>query len=201
MSDQQLIAVTGATGAIGGLVAAQLSARGLRQRLVVRDSARAPALSRAETVVAAYGDSPGLRTALDGVTTLFLVSASESADRVAQHTSTIDAAIDAGVQRVVYLSFLAAAPDATFTFARDHWATEEHIKSTDLAYTFLRDSLYLDFVPSLADASGVIRGPAGDGRVAPVARDDVAAVAIAVDASGTRRTYLRRHRAAHDHPR
>jgi uncharacterized protein YbjT (DUF2867 family) len=35
-------------------------------------------------------------------------------------------------------------------------------------------------LPYFPDAEGVIRGPAGDGRFAPVARDDVADVAAAV---------------------
>jgi hypothetical protein len=76
--------------------------------------------------------------------------------------------------------WLAAAPDATFTFARDHFHTEERIRATGLSYTFLRSSMYLDYVPLLVGEDGVIRGPAGDGRVACVARDDVADVAAAV---------------------
>ena len=64
--------------------------------------------------------------------------------------------------------------------ARHHWATEEHIRSRGLGFTFLRDSLYLDFLPLMVGADGVIRGPAGDGRVAAVARDDIADVAVAV---------------------
>jgi uncharacterized protein YbjT (DUF2867 family) len=36
--------------------------------------------------------------------------------------------------------------------------------------------MYTDFMPLLGGADGVIRGPAGDGRVAPVLRDDVADV-------------------------
>jgi uncharacterized protein YbjT (DUF2867 family) len=47
-------------------------------------------------------------------------------------------------------------------------------------FTFLRDNLYLDFVPGFVGEDGVIRGPAGDGRVAAVSRDDVADVAAAV---------------------
>ena len=41
-------------------------------------------------------------------------------------------------------------------------------------------SLYLDFVPMLRSDDGVIRGPAGDGRFAPVTRDDIADVAAIV---------------------
>lgn len=35
-----------------------------------------------------------------------------------------------------------------------------------MAWTLLRDSFYSDFFPMFADADGVVRGPAGDGRVA-----------------------------------
>jgi NAD(P)H dehydrogenase (quinone) len=111
---------------------------------------------------------------------VFLVSGRESADRVAQHRSAVDAAVAAGVERVVYTSFLGAAPDATFTLARDHWATEEYIRARGLPAVFLRDSLYLDMLPLLVGRDGVIRGPAGDGAVAAVSRDDVADVAAAI---------------------
>jgi uncharacterized protein YbjT (DUF2867 family) len=47
-----------------------------------------------------------------------------------------------------------------------------------MGYTFLRDSIYLDYVPFFAGADGVIRGPAGDGRVGAVARDDIAEAAV-----------------------
>ena len=62
--------------------------------------------------------------------------------------------------RLVYLSFLNAAPDATFTLARDHWATEQHIRASGLDFTFLRMNLYMDFIPAMA-VDGVIRGPGG----------------------------------------
>jgi uncharacterized protein YbjT (DUF2867 family) len=84
------------------------------------------------------------------------------------------------VRHLVYISFAGAAPDATFTLARDHHATEQHILSRGLTATFLRDNLYLDFLPDLAGPDGGIRGPAGDGRVAAVAQDDIADVAVAV---------------------
>jgi len=175
-----LIAVTGASGGVGGRVARLLDDRGAPIRLVLRDPAKAPGLPRAQTSRAAYEDGAAMRTALDGAHTLFLVSATEHPDRVGLHASAVDAAVSAGVERIVYLSFLGAAPDATFTFARDHWHTEQHIRDTGVRFTFLRDSLYQDVLPYFPDAEGVIRGPAGDGRFAPVARDDVADVAAAV---------------------
>jgi uncharacterized protein YbjT (DUF2867 family) len=175
-----LIGVTGATGAVGGRVATRLAGSGHSQRLIVRDESRAPDLPGAEAAGASYDDPVAMRRALAGVETLFMVSAGEAADRVRQHIAAVDAAVAAGVERIVYLSFIGAAPGATFTFARDHWHTEEHMHATGVRHTFLRDNMYMDFLPALAGADGVIRGPAGDGRVAAVARDDIADVAAAV---------------------
>ena len=85
-----------------------------------------------------------------------------------------------GVQHVVYLSFFGAGPEATFTFARDHWATERHLRSTGVAVTFLRDNLYADFAPQMVGADDAIAGPGGSGRSAVVAQADVARSAAAV---------------------
>lgn len=185
MSELPRLAVTGATGSIGGGVARRLAEAGIPQRLVVRDPARAPELPESTVVQADYGDGEAGRRALEGAETLFFVSGSEAADRLEQHLTFVDAAVAAGVRRIVYLSFFGAAPDATFTLARDHWATEQGIRERGLEATFLRDNLYLDVLPQLAGEDGVLRGPAGEGRVAGVARADVADVAAAVLADPT----------------
>lgn len=187
-----MIAITGATGAVGNRVAARLAAAGTPQRLVVRDPRRAPSLAGATvSEPAPYADRDAMRRALDGVDTLFLVSAHEAEGRVAEHRTAIDAARDAGVSRVVYLSFQGAAEHCTFTFGRDHWHTEQYIRDSGLEFTFLRDSLYLAALVGFVGDDGVIRGPAGDGRVAAVAHDDVADVAasILVDGDDSGRTY------------
>jgi len=131
-------------------------------------------------VTADYSDGAGVRTALTGAHTVFMVSASETPDRVQQHITFIDAAVAAGVQRIVYVSFFGASPTAIFTLGRDHWATEEHLRSVGVAHTILRDNIYADFTPHFIGTDGSIRGPAGDGRVAVVAQADIAEVAVAV---------------------
>ena len=155
------LAISGATGAVGSTIAARLAHAGFEQRLIVRDAARAPNLPAAEVAEASYEDPPALREALVGIETFFMVSAAESADRAQRHANAVDAAVEAGVERIVYLSFVSAAPNATFTFARDHWHTEKHIRSSGVRYTFLRDNVYLDYVPAFAGTDGVLRGPAG----------------------------------------
>src|SRR6201991_1329837 len=176
------LAVTGSTGAVGGRVARTLSDLGISQRLIVRNAERAPRLDGAEVreVPGGYADPTGFREALEGVGTLFLVSAEEAPDRVAQHKNAVRAAKEAGVERIVYTSFLGAAADSTFLLGRDHWETEEAIREAGFTFTFLRDSFYMDFLPYLARPERTFRGPAGDGRLSPVSRDDVAAVAVEV---------------------
>jgi NAD(P)H dehydrogenase (quinone) len=174
------VAVTGATGRLGGRIAQRLAAAGVAQHLVVRDPTRAPRIPDATTAPASFGDFPAVRQALDGISTVLMVSASESADRLVQHRTFVDAAAAAGVRHLVYISFVNAAPDATFTLARDHFATEQHIRASGLDFTFLRDNIYADFLPALVGDDGFIRGPAGAGRVAAVAQDDIADAASAV---------------------
>jgi NAD(P)H dehydrogenase (quinone) len=188
------IALTGATGAIGSRVARALAADGHEPRLVVRDQTRLETGLHGlpcAVVPGGYADEPELRGALQDVDVLFLVSAAESAERMAQHAAAVRAARDAGVRRVVYTSFFGAAPDCTFTLGRDHHATEELVREAGLEFTFLRDNLYLDLFPLLGGEERVLRGPAGSGRIAGVARADVAAVAAAVllDDAHTAQTY------------
>jgi NAD(P)H dehydrogenase (quinone) len=175
------IAITGATGVVGGGTAARLAARGVPTRLIVRDPSRAPAFDGADVRAAsAYGAREEMTAALEGIRTLFLIPAHETADRVEQHKTAVDAAVDAGVEHLVYLSYVDASIASTFTLGRQHGATEDHIRATGVPHTFLRMNLYSDFIPSMAGEDGVIRGPAGDGLLAAVRRADIAEAAAAV---------------------
>ncbi|MDO9457350.1 NAD(P)H-binding protein, partial [Nocardioides sp.] len=176
-----MLALTGSTGALGGLVAPALV--DLRPRLLVRDPARAPQLGL-DVMTATYADGTACTAALEGVEVLFMVSAAESEHRRREHRTFIEAAVRAGVRHVVYTSFSGASPDSTFTLGRDHHDAElalhEAREESGLAFTVLRDNFYLDILPAFAGEDGALRGPAGDGAVAAVARADVADVAVAV---------------------
>ena len=69
------VAVTGATGKVGALVAAELRARGSEPRLIVRDPARLPTPAP-DVRVAEFADSRAVEAALRGVRTVLMVSAS-----------------------------------------------------------------------------------------------------------------------------
>jgi NAD(P)H dehydrogenase (quinone) len=176
-----MIGVTGSTGALGGLVARSLAGSDFRLdlRLLVRDPERSPDID-CDVRVCEYADEEAAVAALRGVDTLFMVSASEAEDRRDRHRTFIRAAGLAGVRHLVYTSFSGAAPDATFTLGRDHHDAEVAIRESGLTWTFLRDNFYLDILPLFGDENGVIRGPADQGRVAAVARADIAEVAVEV---------------------
>jgi uncharacterized protein YbjT (DUF2867 family) len=181
-----VIAVTGATGILGRRVVDRLAAAGgVPLRLVVRDAGRAPQVPGADVVEnpGGYADPAGFRAALAGIDTVYLVSAAEAEDRVQQHLDAVDAAVAAGVRRIVYTSFLGARHDAVFTLVRQHAATEDRIRQSGIRHTFLRHSMYADFVPFFAtreDGRAVIAAPAGEGRTSFVSRDDLADVGAAV---------------------
>ena len=176
------IGLTGVTGHLGSRVRALLAESAPDAGplvLLARTPAKVVAGPRDEVRQCDFAEPDGAARALAGVDTLLMVSAAEAADRLDQHRALVRAAATAGVGHIVYTSFQGAAPDCTFTLGRDHWATEQAIREAGPDFTFLRDSFYADFLPLMAQ-DGVIRGPAGDGRVAAVARDDVAAVAAVV---------------------
>ena len=170
-----LIAVTGATGFLGGRVAHLLAERELPQRLVVRDASRAPTLPGATTVGGvSYGDFEAMRSALTGVQTLLFVSATrggEPGGRAPQRGRR-------GRRRRCRADRLHLVPRCGTRVHSPSGGTtrrpRSYIRAAGIPYTFLRDNLYLDVLPYFPGPDGVIRGPAGNGRFGGVARDDVA---------------------------
>ncbi|HKL88131.1 MAG TPA: SDR family oxidoreductase [Salinibacter sp.] len=170
-----MILVTGASGHVGGRVADLLAERDYDLRLMTRTPDALSGRNRESVVQADYAEPDQLDAAFDGVDVAFLVSGyAEPGTRARLHKNAIDAAARAGVQHLVYLSFQGAAPDSHFPMSRDHYQTEQFLKESGVPYTALRDNLYLDLIPELFGPDGVVRGPAGDGTVAWVSREDVA---------------------------
>lgn len=180
------VAVTGATGKLGGAVVGELLKVRAPDSIValVRDPARAADLkARGVQVRAApYEDREALRTALDGVSALLLVSGSEVAARVSQHRNVIDAAKAAGVGRLAYTS-IAKAETSTNPLAPDHKATEAYLRASGVPFTMLRDNWYTEnYYPNIEQArrTGTVVAAAGKGKVASATRADYAAGAAAV---------------------
>ncbi len=176
-------AVTGSTGPFGRTAIETLLSRGVAPSDVVA-IARTPAktaelAARGVQVREGDYDRPDtLGPALDGVDRLLLVSGSELGNRVAQHSAVIDAAAAAGVGRLVYTSVTHA--DGSHLLAGEHRGTELALEASGLAFSVLRNALYLGVFTSRLDqavATGAVVHAAGDGRVASATRADLAEAA------------------------
>lgn len=162
-----MIVVTGASGAVGGLVARALARRGVPCRLITREPRRAPDLPGTEVAVAAYDRPDELASALEPGDRVFMVSLhARFEERLSLHRSFVEVAARRRVGRVVYLSFVGAGPEASFVHARSHGATEAMLRASGLPWAAVRNAMYGDRIPSWFDEQGRITGPGGDGRVA-----------------------------------
>ncbi|WP_405193449.1 SDR family oxidoreductase [Streptomyces anulatus] len=180
------IVVTGATGALGRLVVEALltSVPAGEIVAVVRDKEKAATLAArgVELRIADYDRPESLAGAFRSGDRVLLISGSEVGKRVTQHTAVVDAAKAAGVAQLAYTGVL-GGPDADFTLADEHKATERLILGSGLPYTFLRNGWYTEnYTANLAPVleHRAVLANAGEGRVASAARADYAAAAAAV---------------------
>ena len=180
------IAVTGATGQLGALVVHDLvrTVDPASVVAVVRDPAKAagPAAQGVRVRSATYADPAALAAAFAGVDDLLFISSSEVGQRIDQHRAVVDAAVAAGVGRIVYTS----APRATtshLVLAPEHKFTEEYLAAAGLPTTILRNNWYTENYLGqieIARTTGTLVAAAGAGRVASASRADFAAAAVAV---------------------
>ena len=179
-----MIVVTGATGQAGSEVVRALAARGERVRAFVRDPgpARPKLGANVELAVGDLADPRSVRAALDGAGTLFL-SCADDPRRVGWETSAIDAAVAAGVRRVVKLSAVGAAPGSPVAFWDWHGRVEEHLRASGTGWVILRSSWYMSNLLAAAAqvaAEGRLYAPAGQARIAMIDPRDVGAAAAEV---------------------
>lgn len=177
------ILVTGAGGALGRLVLAELTARGATDLRAGSRNPTALNIAGATPVHVDFDDPASLEAGFAGVERLLIISTDAidaSGTRQRQHLAAVSAAARAGVAHVVYTSMPAPTADHPIFFAPDHLATEEAIKASGMGYTILRNNWYFEnlalSIPS-ALAHGAQLTAAGAGRIAHGARADYAAAA------------------------
>ncbi|SEE87202.1 SDR family oxidoreductase [Ruania alba] len=181
------IAVTGASGHLGRLTVLALLDRGVPAGEIVAMARRPESVTDladrgVRTVVADYDDPTTLSTAFVGVETLLLVSGNAIGERARQHGNVIDAAVSAGVQRIVYTS-APHADTSALVLAPEHKATEELLAAAPVATTILRNNWYTEnYTDAVARAgeTGELVASAGTGKVASATRKDYAEAAAAV---------------------
>lgn len=179
------ILVTGAAGHLGRLIIKHLiESQKLSPSDIVagsRDTAKLADLAALglEPRRVDFDDKASLEVAFSGIDRLLIVSTDElgtPGKRLVQHSAAVEAAKTASVGRIFYTS-MPQPEDSEITFKGDHLGTEQAIKASGLAYTIFRNGWYMEnLFMSLpqALASGQWYTSAGEGRIAHIAREDIA---------------------------
>jgi uncharacterized protein YbjT (DUF2867 family) len=178
-----MILVTGATGTNGREVIKHLAARNVQLRAMVRDRNRASAIAdlNVEIVEGDFDRPETLLNALTGVDRAFLLT--NSTERAeAQQLAFVEAAKKSGVSHIVKLSQFAADANSPVRFLRYHATVEAALRSSGMAYTFLRPNLFmqglLNFRSTIA-TQNAFYAAAGEAKVSAVDVRDIADVAVA----------------------
>ncbi|WP_445150700.1 NmrA family NAD(P)-binding protein [Baekduia sp. Peel2402] len=166
-----MIALLGATGTIGRHVAAELQERGVPVRVLSRPAAD-------------LRDVASLRAGMDGADRLFLLTPHDP-DQALLEANALAAARDAGIQRIVKVSGGAPSlgPNGPTPTAVAHFASEQAIEASGLAFAFLRSSFMMQNLLATAAPTvarlGLLLAPMGHAPIAMVDARDVASVAVA----------------------
>jgi uncharacterized protein YbjT (DUF2867 family) len=173
-----MIVVTGATGNVGGEVAAALAARGADVRAVVRDPARASLPAGVELVQGDLELPESLTPALDGARAVFLLGGWSDMPELLRRIRR------ASVERVVLLTSRCVVGGRADNAVTRMWLdSEAAVRDSGVAWTVLRPSGYasnaLRWLPQLRQGD-VVRAPWPEVAIATIDPADIGAVAATV---------------------
>ena len=137
-----------------------------------------------ELRIADFNDEEGLVKAFTGADTMVLISMPfVGHKRRATQKKALDAAVKAGVKKLVYTSIVGAGEKDIDTYeVNDHVWFEAYVKEQPIHYLFLRDSQYAEamvsnYVNAYENTGNVLANNFGEGRMAYISRDDCAEAA------------------------
>jgi uncharacterized protein YbjT (DUF2867 family) len=170
--------ITGATGDVGARVAELLLQKGIRPRIFVRDAIKAQSRfgNLVDVCTGDLADEASLRTAMDGVDSLFLLNSGlriPELDALAARAAKV-----AGVTHIVKLSSIDV--EQSLAIGAWHELGEAAIRESGIPFTFVRPGGFMSnlfaWAPSIK-SEGLIRSSTGEGRRAFIHSSDIAAVA------------------------
>jgi uncharacterized protein YbjT (DUF2867 family) len=191
--------VTGAFSYSGGAIARLLMSSGRRVRTMTGHPERAPEGSPIEAHPLDFADHRGMVSSLAGATTLYntywvrFAHADTDHDHAVSNSSKLfDAAVDAGIQRIVHVSITHPSVDAPFPYFRGKALVEEALARTGIPHAIVRpailfggDDVLLNNVAWLLRHLPVFAvGGTGSYRVRGIHVDDLAR--LCVDKGGER---------------
>jgi uncharacterized protein YbjT (DUF2867 family) len=179
MKDESIL-VIGATGNVGPRVVRQLAAAGVRPRALVRNVEKGKAIAPLATPVVGDLRAPDtLAEAFRGAERVFIL-APPVPDMETLERNAIDAAVAAGVKRIVYLSNFAATEGDESRPVHIHGLHQRLIAALGMDYTVLRPTRFMTSVPfvwkSVLD-QGLLLEAGGAGVMSFFDPDDLAAIA------------------------
>jgi NAD(P)H dehydrogenase (quinone) len=187
--------VTGAAGPFGRGVTQCLLDRGVAPADLILVTRRPQQLAgrAAQGAAVRYGDFDdydAMVSAFAGGGKMLMISALKVGFRIPQHRRAIQAAKAAGVQHVLYTSFIGKEPDNPSIAVVDHRGTEAALRESGLVWTSLRNAQYADAMVEAAApaalAAGRWQAATGKGRMPLITRADcIRAAAAAMLATGT----------------
>lgn len=173
------ILVTGATGNIGAQVIQQLVNHGADVRALVRDTSKANFPAGVAVVKGDLLDVDSLRSAFDGVSTLFLLNAVVP-DEFTQALIALNVARAAGIERIVYLSVIHADVYVNVPHFAGKFAVERMIEQMGMNVTILRPAYFIQNDLTIKDVItgyGVYPMPVGGKGLAMIDVRDIAEIA------------------------
>lgn len=183
------ILISGASGLLGQTVVQTLIQQGIHKKRQLILATRSPEKLNhfkqpgVEIRQADFDLPTSLSSAFHGAKRMLLISTNlldGTGKRVQQHRNAIEAATHAGVNHVVYTSFIQPLHGLSMPPAKDHLATEALIKQSTLGYTLLRNAFYYDMLLPLikqALATGNVISATGHAATAYIDRQDCAKAA------------------------
>ena len=177
------ILVIGATGRTGQRVVDHLLANGQSVRILTRGSSKVPdRWDGVERAIGDLNDVNSLEKAMAGAEGVFVLSPQDPQLDLTEGNA-FEAAGRVGVGFVVKMSTTKPEPDSAIPWWRAHWRSEQALRQSGLSWTILRPngvSFFLLEHSRGVREQGVLRTAAGDGRMALIDADDVAAVTACV---------------------
>lgn len=173
------ILVTGATGQVGREVVNQLVRRGAHVRAFVRDPAKAELPAGVDVAKGDLLDVDALRSAFQGVSTLFLLNA-VTPDEYTQAIVTLNVAREAGIERIVYLSVIHSDRYVNVPHFAGKFGVERMLETMGMHATILRPAYFIGNDLSIKDVitgHGVYPMPVGSKGLAMIDTRDLAEVA------------------------
>jgi len=173
------ILVTGATGNIGRQVVEHLIKRGADVRALARDPSKANFPAGVDVVQGDFLDVDSLRSAMSGVSTLFLLNAVVP-DEFTQALIALNVARSAGIERIVYLSVIHADVYVNVPHFSGKFGVERMIEQMDLKATILRPAYFIQndlMVKDVITGYGAYTMPIGAKGLAMIDVRDIAEIA------------------------